>query len=266
MSKSVAIRGDGFDTFTASVEGQEENSGPRVNYLSFGVDSQWRTGPEKRLMTGAALLVTNLERRVVRRAVVDGKIKVVETQVIDDGKFPNLVEWNNQLPKSEWVPNFNGVPEGPWAGNTVVMFLDPATLEQYHWTARMNTEGSVQAVRDLRDKVAAKRAYCGESVVPLATLTSTHMPTKFGGRQRPHFEISDWSLLGKGGAEENAPALPPPSNGGSGAAAAAVEAAAEAAKAKVMTKKAAAKSFYAPPVAPNILGGELNDEIPDLGR
>jgi hypothetical protein len=51
------------------------------------------------------------------------------------------------------------------------------------------------------------RRFRGGSVCPVITLTDTHMNTRFGGRQRPHFDVKRWvNFGGEGGAQ---PVLPP---------------------------------------------------------
>ena len=94
MTKSnlPTIRSDGFDTYTESVEGREDkaSSGGGV-YLNFGLDAQWHRSTDKGIMTGTALVLMSIERRCVRRIMVDGKQKTDEVQVISSGPWPNTL-------------------------------------------------------------------------------------------------------------------------------------------------------------------------------
>jgi hypothetical protein len=44
------------------------------------------------------------------------------------------------------------------------------------------------------------RRFRGQNVYPVVTLSDTFMPTRFGGRQRPHLEIKRWITFGDGTA------------------------------------------------------------------
>jgi hypothetical protein len=52
------------------------------------------------------------------------------------------------------------------------------------------------------------RRFRGEHVYPVITLSDAFMNTRFGGRQRPHFEVKRWIKLG--GERGEVEALPPP--------------------------------------------------------
>jgi len=48
----------------------------------------------------------------------------------------------------------------------------------------------------------------GEHVYPLVELSHTHMPTNYGGRERPNLVVKNWVTFGGGGGM---PELPTPS-------------------------------------------------------
>jgi hypothetical protein len=53
----------------------------------------------------------------------------------------------------------------------------------------------VKALRELADKIAWAEKYRGAGIRPLVQLASTWMPTRYGGRMRPHFIVlPDWIL------------------------------------------------------------------------
>jgi hypothetical protein len=61
-----------------------------------------------------------------------------------------------------------------------------------------SSAGGHRAVRDLVDKITWMRRYRGQHVYPVITLSDTFMPTRYGGRQRPHFLIKRWICLDGG--------------------------------------------------------------------
>jgi hypothetical protein len=88
-------------------------------------------------------------------------------------------------------------PRGPWQAQHVVRLFDPRTMDRFSYPT--GTVGGGMCVRDLVDRVKLMRQYRGENVYPVVTLTDTFMPTRYGGRQRPHFNIRKWIKLGDGG-------------------------------------------------------------------
>jgi hypothetical protein len=80
------------------------------------------------------------------------------------------------------------------------------TMEKLIWTARLATSGAAQAVSDIADKVRWMRRH-KPGAAPEVKLASKFMPTRFGGRQRPHLDICGWIEMGTG---EVLPALPSP--------------------------------------------------------
>jgi hypothetical protein len=143
-----ATRSDGFDTYTESVDGHEDRAanGGGV-FLNFGLDAQWHRSTDKAVVTGTALVLMSLERRCVRRVMVDGKQRNEETQVISSGPWPDTDAWNAQLPAAEKVSDFNGNPTGPWFKEATLRFVDPDTLTKYTWTARLSTAGAAMCPR-----------------------------------------------------------------------------------------------------------------------
>jgi hypothetical protein len=120
MTNLPAIHSDGFDHFDDRIEGQD--TAPRgggVTFLSFGLDGIWRAGPDKTQMSGVVLVISSLERRAVRREMMDGKPRQAEVLVIGPGeRFPDVAAWNASLPDAEKLPGFSGGLEGPWHTDT----------------------------------------------------------------------------------------------------------------------------------------------------
>jgi hypothetical protein len=74
------------------------------------------------------------------------------------------------------------------------------------YTFPTGTVGGSIAIRELVDKTNWVRRVRGSGIYARVALRDVFMNTKFGGRQRPHFEIKGWVQLGDDGAK----ALPTP--------------------------------------------------------
>jgi hypothetical protein len=118
----------------------------------------------------------------------------VETHVLPaHEKLPDIDALNKKAPREEWREKF-GKEVGPWEWAYVVYLLDPQTMQIF--TFPTGTVGGSQAVRELRETVGMARRLRGENLYPRVRLGDTFMPTGFGGRQRPHFEIVGYEILG----------------------------------------------------------------------
>jgi hypothetical protein len=122
-------------------------------------------------------------------------------------KWPDVETLNNAEPKSKWREGPDGKLRGPWACQWVIYLLDPLTLDKFSYPT--NTTGGHIAVGELSNRIKDMRRLRGEHVYPVVTLGDTFMNTRFGGRQRPHFEVKRWIKLG--GESGQVEALPPPS-------------------------------------------------------
>jgi hypothetical protein len=115
---------------------------------------------------------------------------------------------NNKCPESEWGTDLNGKPRGPWQIARVLYLIDPQTLDQYTFIA--TNIGSTRAVDELVNKIRWVQKHRGPDVLPLLQFSTTWMPTRYGGRMRPHFQIVDWTRPnGGGGSNALEPRTPP---------------------------------------------------------
>ena len=119
-----------------------------------------------------------------------------ETVVLAPDEKPCIDERNAAAPRSEWGEDFNGNPRGPWQFQLIVYLLDPGTMDRF--TYPTGTIGGQIAVRELADKVKWMRRFKGDRVCAVVALSDVFMPTRFGGRQRPHLAIKRWVALGSG--------------------------------------------------------------------
>jgi hypothetical protein len=195
---------DAFDAYESGIEGDEQQpSNPRViqgMMVKFTNEATWVTGADEKLPADLELVIVNFARVVLKWK--DGVPDPTKTRILAPGeKFPDVKKLNAETPQAEWVNGPNGL-HGPWEAQHVVYLLDPKTMDRY--TYPTGTTGGAIAVSDLVDRAKWMRKFRGEKVFPVVKLADVFMPTRFGGRQRPHFLIQRWIILGDG-----ANALPP---------------------------------------------------------
>ncbi len=209
MSNAVAKPqlGDGFDTFTDEMEG-----GDRVivgSLIKFTNEATWITNDEE-LPGDLDLVAVNVARVVTKW--LDKRPDREATRILSPGeRWPDVQKLNDEAPRSEWREGPDGKMKGPYQAQYVVYLLNAATVDRYSFPT--STDGGGIAVRDLIDRTAWMRQFRGQKVHAVVNLTDVFMPTKFGGRQRPHFEIKRWVAFGGDGGilpEAEPPALAAP--------------------------------------------------------
>jgi hypothetical protein len=199
---------DGFDTYEDAVEGEDDQQLAsqviKGTMLKFTNEAKWVTREGVEISPELELVPVNVGR-VVQKWIDQVP---VETITLDPGqKFPDIEQLNAETPKSEWAEGPDGKPRGPWQAQHIVYLLNPATMDRYCFPT--GTVGGHICVRDLVDRIQWMRKFRGANVYPIVTLSSTFMKTRFGGRQRPHFEIKQrW--IGFPGSKTLAPASPAP--------------------------------------------------------
>ena len=209
MTNEVAKQAnlDGFDTYNDAIEGGEDQApsgrviqGMRIKFTN---EACWIDDADNELPANLELVVVDIGRVVQKWK----NQQPVETIVLGPGeKFPDVAKLNDACPRSEWREGPSGQPQGPWQAQHIAYLLDPKTMSRFTWPT--GTVGGAIAIRDLVDKVKWMRKFRGANVFPVVTLADVHMNTRYGGRQRPHFEIVRWATFGPGGEAEGA--LPAP--------------------------------------------------------
>ena len=196
---------DGFEGYESGIEGKEtqfqsdRGSSLKLKFLN-GV---WLDPNEQEVK--AELVVLDVQRKVQKWLSDDGP---AETIVLMPGaKWPDIDAMNAECPQSEWREKF-GKMTGPWAGEHVVLFVDPATMERYWWPSPVTTIGSAVCVRNLVSQVKLMRQFRGELVHPVVEPSHQFMNTAYGGRERPHLEIKRWIIFGGPGSALPAPNAP----------------------------------------------------------
>lgn len=196
---------DGFD-FEERFEGNdEEHAGGVIQgaLVKFTNEVTWVANGEE-LPADLELIAIDVLRIVQR-----WKDKTpIETMVVEPGQpIPDVEAMNEKVPKSEWVDGADGKKRGPWQFQRLFYLLDPRDMTKY--TYATGTVGGEIAIREITDKTKWMRRFRGGRIYPVLVLSDTHMRTKFGGRQRPHFIIKRWVQLGEDGSMLPGPEGPP---------------------------------------------------------
>jgi hypothetical protein len=174
------------------------------------VDGNWTVNgaaAPKQLLALATITVLQLwKSQTPVRTLVKGR----------DNPWPNLDDLNAEIPQEEWEVGLDGNLRPPWQRQFIVYLLDPDTAANY--TFANGTAGARNAVQDLKDAIKWQRALRGDRVVPLVELSKKPMKTKFGTKQRPHFQVVEWRNLDLGFSpgSSSQQQLPPPPNGNGG--------------------------------------------------
>ena len=161
----------------------------RGTKLKFTNTAQWISAHGDVIEPSREFLAVEV-RRVVQKWIDQ---KPVETHILAPDEKPHVDELNETAPKEEWRDRF-GQEVGPWQFSNVVYLLDPATMAAF--TFPTSTVGGFQAVRTLKDETNRARLLRGDNYFPMVTLGDVHMPTAFGGRQRPAFIVKTFVLIG----------------------------------------------------------------------
>lgn len=217
--------------------------------IKFTLDFKWVIARSDEVIDPQREFLVMKIVRVVQKWL-PGHAKPVENRILRPGeKFPDLEKLNNDAPRSEWRDKF-GKRVGPYQGAYVVYLIEVSATSKkvaaFTWVADIDTAGANRAINDLRKNIDLTRRVQGRlSLFPRVKLSDTFMPTQYGGRQRPHFDIVDYEPLGP---EPEAPAqIEPPKPKQ-------VE--------RVVELKARAKRKLAEPIISD--DDELNDPIPEL--
>jgi hypothetical protein len=194
---------DGFDGYEDATEGEEEqfSSGLIVGEkIKFDNSQVWvdRNGDE--LPAGLEVAVIKV-LRVEQKWGSDRKPIEEYTRILEPGqKWSDLEALNAQCPQNEWREGPDGKMRGPWQGQRLVYFVDVQTMTKYTWPSPKDTVGSRICVNvDIVDRTLWKRKFRGANVYPVGELSDTFMPTRYGGRQRPHYKFKYWIKFGPDG-------------------------------------------------------------------
>jgi hypothetical protein len=195
---------DGFSGYDDRVEGDDRPQGGGIikgMLVKFANDATWIDTNDDKLPANLELVVIDVKR--VSQKWIDQK--PVETRELEPGeKFPDVEALNEAAPKDEWH-EADGKMHGPWQNQHIVYLLNFETMDRYSYPT--GTVGGSIAIRELVDKTNWMRKLRGSGIYPRVALRDVFMHTRWGGRQRPYFEIKGWVQLG---GDDKIAALPAP--------------------------------------------------------
>jgi hypothetical protein len=193
LEKPPARALDGFDAW-----GDDEDYDSRTDSLvKFTNDSEWIANDEV-LSPELELVAVNVDRYVIYwKPDGSGPDRAKGYYLKPGEKFPDIEQLNADTPKSEWREAF-GKLQGPWQAQHIVRLLDPVTMDRYSFPTA--TDGGHTAVLELRQRTRDMRRVRGEHAFALVRLRDTFFPTRYGGRQRPFFEIVRFVTFGDDGS------------------------------------------------------------------
>jgi hypothetical protein len=209
--KKAPLRHDGFETYEDAIEGGDDqhatNQVIKGTLLKFTNEAMWGTREGEEISADRELVAVGVCRTVQKW---NDQVPI-EIIVLQPGeKFPDLEKLNAEIPQQDWIEGPDGKLRGPWQAQHIVYLLDPATMDRFCFPT--GTIGGRICVRDLVERTRWMRCFRGSNVFPVVTLSDTFMNTRYGGRQRPHFLIKRWILLGSQAlVPASAATLTPPS-------------------------------------------------------
>jgi hypothetical protein len=101
--------------------------------------------------------------------------------------------------ESTWPTGLDGKPQHPWKYTLFVYLIDAATGETLTFSS--STSGGRIAVDELTPQIKYMRNMQPGSV-PIVTLDSRQMTTKFGRKPRPFFKIAGWKVSDAGADDQ----------------------------------------------------------------
>jgi hypothetical protein len=200
---------DGYDGYEDRVDGVDRPQGGGIvkgMLIKFTNEATWIDRDDNELPADLTLAAVDVLR--ITQKWIDQK--PVETRILEPGeKFPDIEALNEAAPKSEWHEGPDGKMHGPHQIQQILYELNLETMDRY--TYPTGTTGGFIAIRELVDKTNWMRKLRGPNVYPRIALRDLFMNTRFGGRQRPHFEVKGWVQLGGDGGAKTLPAPQPAS-------------------------------------------------------
>jgi hypothetical protein len=111
--------------------------------------------------------------------------------IIAEQKLPKR-ETLSYLDKETWPPGMNGQPADPWCETYYIYGINTKTAADATFTT--HTAGGHKAVKVLGGAIRnMQRSHPG--AVPIIKLGTVMMPTGYGDKPRPNFEIINWKIV-----------------------------------------------------------------------
>jgi hypothetical protein len=196
VAKKAVAEVDGFDGYEDGTEGGRERGGQVIQgqRIKFTNEATWEKDDGQEIDEDREFIAVDIARVVQKWR---DQMPVETIILAPHQKFPDVGKMNEAVPREQWVEGPDGNPRGPWQAQHIVCLLDPKNMDRFSYPT--GTIGGAIATRDLTDKVKWMRRFRGENVFAVVSLRDVFMPTRFGGRQRPHLEVKRWVRFGDGG-------------------------------------------------------------------
>jgi hypothetical protein len=179
------LNASGRDSPTVDDSGVRQIQGQLLSCI----DGRYYTGTSRyreEFATGASLAA--LEIRSGFKIWRDNKPIAFITAV--DGRFPRRAELG-YLDEHEWPVGPGGKRADPVQNSREILFIDPKTCAVY--TFCTSSAGGRSATDDL-DNAMRNARVLHPGAVPLVSLQSQVMPTRYGQKIKPFFRILSWSI------------------------------------------------------------------------
>jgi hypothetical protein len=193
----TVLHNDGFDA-------PDEDAGSGIiqgTKLKFSNSAAWLDDNDDVIAKDRQFIGSKIIK-VVQMWLLDPKtqkLKPAETRILPpDQLFPDIDHMNAEAPPEQWREHF-GTKKGPWEKSLVLYLLDPKNMRGFTYVA--SSFGGMRAVSDLKADTQRARLLHGANVYPLLTLGDVFMPTQFGGRQRPCFNVVKFIPIGAAPAQ-----------------------------------------------------------------
>src|SRR5262245_59426282 len=185
---------DGFDGYEGGIEGDDESVSDRLilgTRVKFTNEINWVTTAGEELSPNEDFIARDIKRVEVKWPK-DKKTRPY-TRVVPAGeKFRSMKKLNEETPRSEWVEGPDGQLHGPWQIQHYLYLLD-RLMKKYTWVT--GTIGGNRAIAELVDQIQDARFVYGPNVYAVIHFSDTFMPTRFGGRQRPHLIVVRYTRM-----------------------------------------------------------------------
>jgi len=191
---------DGFDTYEESVI-ERLLQGTRLKFTN---ETTWVTNAGDEIPSNAEFIAWDVVR-VEAKWSRDKKAPPFTRVVPPGDKFRDMKKLNEETPRSEWVEGPNGEPKGPWEIQHY-LYLQDKLMKRYTWVTA--TVGGNIAVAELVQQIKDARKAYGPNAYAVVQPSDTFMPTRFGGRQRPHLIVVRFTRLRGGDGGGKAAELP----------------------------------------------------------
>jgi hypothetical protein len=168
--------------------------------VKFSLDARWLLPDGEEISSTHEFAAIDIVRASQRwgKDREQGPLEVIVLE--PNQRFPDFKTLNDAVPRDQWLTGLNGEPRGPWQGVFFVYLLDLSTMGRLTYIANASTIGAAIAVRELADKTKWMRRIKGDDAIwGVVTLGDVFMNTRFGGRQRQHFNFVRFIKFGPSG-------------------------------------------------------------------